>query len=211
MAAMSLAIAVPAQTVTNTFQQTPGQLIPDANPTGYASTNIVSGVSGVIQDLTVMLDITGGVNGDLFAYLSFNNGYTVLLNRIGKDEFNPYGSGSSGVEISLNDAAGSDIHLYHVADGDLLAGTWQPDGREADPQLVVGSDARTALLASFNNLDPNGSWTLFVADMATDYQSTLVSWSLVIVTIPEPATDQFLAIFGGFALATVLWRRRLKS
>ena len=198
-----------AQTATNVFQQTVNTLIPDANPTGpYPETTLVSGVYGEIQNVNVSLDITGGWNGDLFAYLSFGTGYAVLLNRVGKDNTDPYGYGDAGFNIALSDSAATDIHLYGGNGGDLLTGTWQPDGRETDPMLAVSSDPRTAMLSSFDNLDPNGTWTLFVEDAATGYQSTLVSWSIEIVTVPEPATIQFLAAFGGLAAAGAWWRRR---
>ena len=207
-AAMCLAAGVQAQMVTNTFQQTVNTLISDANPTGYFSTNTVSGLFGRIQSVNVALDITGGFNGDLYAYLSFGNGFAVLLNRVGKSDSSVYGYSDVGFNITLSDSAATDIHLYGGNDGSLLTGTWQPDGRETDPQLVVGSDLRTALLGSFDNQGPNGTWTLFIADMASGYQSTLVSWNLEIITVPEPSTIQLLAAFGGLAAAGAWWRRR---
>jgi subtilisin-like proprotein convertase family protein len=210
LVAMSMMMSAQAQTTTNVFQQTPNEIIPDANPTGLFSTIVVGEISGDIQSVTVMLNIANGFNGDLFAFLSFDSGYAVLLNRIGKDDSNPYGSGSSGIDVILSDAATADVHLYDGNVGDLLTGTWQPDGRETDPQLVVSSDPRTAMLSSFNNLDPNGTWTLYVADMASGYQSTLVSWGIIITTVPEPTAIQFLAAFGGLAAAGVWWQRRKK-
>ena len=208
IAAMSLATGVLAQPITNVFQQTENVLIPDANPIGYSSTNLVSGLLGGIQNVNVSLDITGGWNGDLYAYLSFSDGFAVLLNRVGKSSSDDFGYGDAGFNVTFSDSAATDIHLYGGNGGNQLTGTWQPDGRETDPQLVVSSDPRTALLSSFDNLDPNGTWTLFVADMATGYQSTLVSWSIEITTVPEPATLQFLAAFGGLAAAGAWWRRR---
>ena len=208
LAALSLAVGIQAQTVTNMFQQTVNTLIPDANPIGYSSTNIVSGLFGGIQNVEISLNITGGYNGDLYACVSFGDGFAVLLNRVGKSDSDPFGYGDAGFNVTFSDSAATDIHLYGGNGGNQLTGTWQPDGRETDPQLVVSSDPRTALLGSFNNLDPNGTWTLFVADMATGYQSTLVSWSIEIVTAPEPTTIQFLATFGGLAAAGTWWRRR---
>ncbi len=205
LAAMSLAAGLQAQTVTNVFQQTANTLIPDANPNGYSSTNIVSGLFGGIQSVEVSLDITGGYNGDLFAYLSFGDGYAVLLNRAGKSSSDDFGYGDPGFNVTFSDFAATDIHLYGGNGGNQLTGTWQPDGRETDPFLVVSSDPRTAMLSSFNNLDPNGAWTLFVEDAATEEQSTLVSWSLEIVTVPEPST---LALAGLGGLSLLLFHRR---
>jgi subtilisin-like proprotein convertase family protein len=200
-AAMSLAIGVQAQMATNVFQQTENTLILDANPNGFISTNVVSGLFGGIQSVEVSLNINGGYNGDLYAYLSFGDGFAVLLNRVGKSNSDDFGYGDSGLNVVFSDFAATDIHQYGGNGGDLLTGTWQPDGRETNPQLVVTTDARTALLGSFNNLDPNGIWTLFVADMATGYQSTLASWSLQIVTVPEPDTLALLALGGAFLFA----------
>jgi subtilisin-like proprotein convertase family protein len=208
VATLCLAIRVQAQPFTNVFQQTVNTIIPDANPTGLFSTNIVSGLFGGIQNVEVSLDITGGYNGDLYVFLSFGDGFATLLNRVGKSDSDLYGYGDAGFNVTFSDSAATDIHLYGGNGGNLLTGTWRPDGRETDPFLVVDTDPRTALLSSFTNLNPNGAWTLFVEDAATDYQSTLVSWSLKIVTVPEPATVQFLAAFGGLAAAGAWWRRR---
>ncbi|PYI80004.1 MAG: hypothetical protein DME26_22460 [Verrucomicrobia bacterium] len=80
--------------------------IPDANPTGLSSTIDVSGVAGLIGDLNVYLDISGGWNGDLYAYLSFDNGgFAVLLNRVGKSGSNPTGYGDAGINAVLDDDA----------------------------------------------------------------------------------------------------------
>ena len=46
--------------------------------------------------------------------------------------------------------------------GTPLTGTWQPDGRITDPDLVDIADPRTAMLGSFQGLDASGAWTLFV-------------------------------------------------
>ena len=194
---MILAVGVQAQqTATNVFQQTVNTLIPDANPTGYFSTNIVSGLIGGIQSVEVSLNITDGYNGDLYAYLSFGDGFAVLLNRVGKSNSDYFGYGDPGFNVIFSDFAVTDIHLYGGNGGNLLTGTWQPDGRETDPFLAVATDPRTALLGSFNNLNPNGTWTLFVEDVATEEQSMLVSWSIEIVTVPEPNALPLLSLCG---------------
>ena len=45
-------------------------------------------------------------------------------------------------------------------------GKWVADGRTNRPTEVLDTDARPALLSGFNGLDPNGNWTVFVADVA---------------------------------------------
>lgn len=47
-----------------------------------------------------------------------------------------------------------------------MTGTWQPDGRTNSPGSVLDSQPPDAFLSSFNGLDPNGDWTLFVADVS---------------------------------------------
>lgn len=206
--ALLLALGAAAQPSTNTFSTTVNTLIPDANPNGYSSTRNVSGLFGVIQSLTVSLDITGGFNGDLYCYLASGNGFAVLLNRTGKTAADSFGYDDSGFNITLSDTASTDIHLYGGNGGNQLTGTWRPDGRAINPQLVVDTDLRTAILASFNGRDPNGSWTLFVSDLAGGYQSTLVNWSLTIATVPEPNAGQLLGVLGGLLTASAWWRRK---
>lgn len=62
------------------------------------------------------------------------------------------------------------------------------------------------MLSSFNGLDPNGSWTLFIADLGTGDQGTLTSWGMTITgeAVPEPSVS--IILMG--ALLTQLSRRR---
>jgi subtilisin-like proprotein convertase family protein len=210
-AVLSLTATVQAQmTVTNVFQQQVNTLIADANPVGLTSTNTVSGVFGQIQSIEVTLDITNGFNGDLYAYLAYGDGFAVLLNRVGRTSSDYFGYGDAGFSIILSDSAATDLHFYGGNGGASLTGYWQPDARDIDPQLVTDTDPRTAFLSSFSGMDPNGIWTLFIADMASGYTSTLDSWSLSIVTVPEPATASMLLVGGGLmalGLGRRYWRK----
>ena len=67
----------------------------------------------------------------------------------------------------------------------LQGGTaWRPDGRNVSPLspgATLAGTSPTALLNSFNNLDPNGTWTLYLADLSGGGQATpahRVSWEL---------------------------------
>jgi hypothetical protein len=51
-------------------------------------------------------------------------------------------------------------------------------------------------LASSDNNNPNGTWTLFFADSSAGHTSTQEGWSLDITAVPEPV-NVALAIFGG--------------
>ncbi len=77
-----------------TVSVTNNAAIPDANPVGFASTLTVSGMTGITTNLTVALNITGGFNGDLYAYLLSPQGsLVVLLNRVGMGSANFFGYG----------------------------------------------------------------------------------------------------------------------
>lgn len=155
-----------------------------------------------MQDLNVVLNISGGLNGDLLVTLSHDSGFSVLLNRVGRAasslQFPEYGYSDSGLSnITLDDAAvNGDIHVYrltlngahNIPLGGALTGTWAPDGRTTAAASTQISDDRTALLSSFNGLNANGVWTLAISDFAETGESTLVSWGLQLTGVPEPRT-----------------------
>jgi hypothetical protein len=120
------------------------------------------------------------------------------------------GYSDPGFNVTFDDQGGTDIHLYSPNNtASPLTGTWSVDGRNVNPLTVTSADARTAFLSSFNGLDPNGSWTLFLADMSGGDQSTLASWSLEISIIPEPTTVAMM-VFG--VVAVGVWaHRRLRA
>lgn len=180
--------------------------IPDNDDIGFSNTHSIS-AAGIteIESVTVELTFAGGWNGDLYAYLVHDGVISVLLNRPGRSLENPDGAASSGMTINLSDVAAADIHTAIPMSGGSVSGTFQPDGRMSDPLAVYDTDARPAMLASFNGLDVNGSWTLFVADQAAGEVSTLQSWSLNVTGVPEPSTCMLL---GTFALGLAFSRRR---
>ncbi len=188
--------------------------IPDNEPMGLQDTRTLSGFTDVIGSIEVRLTLTGdplAYNGDFFISLQCaNGGYAVLLNRVGRTEIDPLGYGDNGFDITFT-LLGNDVHLYQnhspVYDGSgRLTGTWGADGRNVDPDSVLGTDLRTANLDQFFGINPNGDWTIFVADMNQNGTVTLDSWGLNIATIPEPGTLGLLAL-GALALR----RRRKKT
>lgn len=211
----SLALSTHAAVYTTNV--TVGATIPDGNPIGYTSTINLSGISDTsISDVNVTLNISGGYNGDLYGYLVHDSGFAVLLNRVGKTSGNPAGYSDAGLIIKLDDAATTqgDIHLYQTVSGyatKILDGSsWQPDARNTNPLTVTDASTRNAELSSFNNLNPNGDWTLFFADMNGGHVSTLNSWTLEITAVPEPvnvALGCFAVFFVGFQF-TRSWKSR---
>ena len=185
--------------------------IPDGNPVGFVSSLTVSGLTN-ISSIQVTLDITGGFNGDLYAYLVGPQGQlAVLLNRVGLSSTNVFSYGDAGFNITLTSGA-PNIHNYQdytIPTGQLM-GSWSPDGRNISPNSapsVFDTAATTANLDLFAGTVPNGDWTLFVADLASGGgQSTLVSWGLTIVTVPEPQT--WMLVAGGFGALLAVRRFR---
>ena len=192
-----------------------GQTVPDGNNSGIAFSTNLTVLGGSIGSVTVSLDISGGYNGDLYAYLAGpNGGFSVLLNRVGvSNNASAFGYPDAGLNLTFSDSGANNIHFYqNVPAYDISSGTalWQPDGRNVDPQLtdptVLGATSPSAPLNSFDATDPNGTWTLFLADLSNGGQSTVVSWGLDITTVPEPSV---LALTGlGLAAAVLLVRRR---
>jgi len=190
------------------------QMIPDGNPTGFQSALTVSGFDENVASVSVHLNVSGGYNGDLYVYLSYNNQSAVLLNRVGRSATSPFGYEDAGFSIILSDSAGSDVHTYGGVGGGALTGTWQPDGRSVSPQFVTDASSRPAMLGGFSGMNPNGVWTLFVSDMAggpDGNQSTLVDWGLDVTPVPEPVTvalGAFAALAGGITAGRRWLRKR---
>lgn len=216
---MAVGVALAAQDVLGQVSFTNGTsaVIPDGNPTGYSESINVSGLSGTIGDVAITLDVTGGFNGDLYAYLLSPDGQmSVLLNRVGVSGSNPVGYSDSGFQITLDGAlagtSSADIHNYQNVSGYSLNGTtWAADGRNFNPNssgTVFGSALRTAGLNIYNGINgnaQNGLWTLFVADLSSGGTATLNRAMLTIVIVPEPQT---WVVLGGGLVTLVLAMRQ---
>src|SRR6185503_8889130 len=168
-------------------------MVPDNDANGLARTRTFSSPIGIITDLNVTLQLSGGFNGDLYAYLVHDTGFSVLLNRPGRRASDSLGYGDAGFDVRLDDqATNGDIHNYrltlfgthNMALAGPLTNSWAPDGRAADPAMVLDTSARTAFLSSFNGLNPNGEWTLHIADISPLNTATLVSWGLEVCGLP---------------------------
>jgi subtilisin-like proprotein convertase family protein len=190
-----------------------GGVIPDGSLVGIQDTRTLSGITfSSITDVDVRLSISGSWNGDLYAYLVHSSGFTILLNRVGRSASSPFGYGDGGFNVTFDDQATRtvDFHSYQSAPGftgaDLTGGAhWRPDGRNIDPAssgATFDATTPTALLSSFNGLNPNGSWTLFLADVSGGAVSSVQNWGLDITgiaAVPEPAS----LIEGGMAVLVI--------
>lgn len=204
-ASLPLGIANAATVVPFSETWTGPVVVPDNAPAGVSHTFVLSTGYQYTVLVTVELELTGGWNGDLYAYLEHNGQKAILLNRPGKTAGNYFGSGSTNLDVVFDDTAAEDVHIGLPAFGDAT-GSFQPDGRNVDPELVVETSARTQFLAIFQNVDPDGDWTLFVSDLSAGDEASIASATLNVTVIPEPAVGSLMlaALFG-----SAFVRRRL--
>ena len=145
---------------------------------GLVSVGTVSGLSGNVSGMTLALNVSGGFNGDLYAYLvAPNQTTTATLLGVPGGNFTQVGS---GYNVTLSDAATVNIQSSSQSWGAVVAGTFQP---------VVA-------LSVFNGLAASGSWRLFIADQSSgdSGQPVLNSWNLSITTAAVPEPDQVASI-----------------
>jgi subtilisin-like proprotein convertase family protein len=107
----------------------------------------------------------------------------------------------TGPKVTLTIANGynGDFYSHLVQEG--AAGSY------VVPEVVVDTDPQISLLSEFNGTEPNGTWTLFLADLDFGAQGTLANWRLAVTAIPEPSTWTLLGL-GGVACVMRLLRRR---
>jgi len=191
-----------------------GGAIPAGNVSGWSDSRAISDISmpnAQITDISVSLNVSGGFNGDAYAYLSYNGVLVPLLNRVGVSSTSAFGYSDSGFNITLSSSAANDVHFYGNDSPTLngsgqLTGTWQPDGRALDPLSATSgfdSSAGRISFSALNGLNPNGTWTLYFADVtASDDAPTVNGWSMSITVVPEPVT----AALGLFMVAGLGWQ-----
>lgn len=156
-----------------------GGLVLDNNPNGWSDTRTIS-TAGAINDISVTLELSGGWNGDLYAYLVHDSGFTVLLDRVGTgvSGVSSYGYGDAGMNVTLA-ASGDSLHHY--------------GGNNTFSSVPTGTymvDNTSGSLGSFVNISSEGTWSLFIADDSAGGVSTVQSWGLQmdITAMPEPQT-----------------------
>jgi hypothetical protein len=172
-----------------------GGNLPDGSTAGWSDTRNVSEIpSGLtIVGVSVTFTLSGGYNGDLYGYLSHNGALIPLLNRVGmgtgSEPTYSFGYEDAGFNnVTLADSGSVNIHNYGGAG--VPTGTYAPDS------------GGVTFATTFGGLNPNGNWTLFLADLSNGGgQSTLTGWSLGITAdVPEPV-NLALGIFAGLLVA----------
>jgi subtilisin-like proprotein convertase family protein len=176
--------------------------IPDNSDLGIYDTLSFSGIEGIITNISVSVLIEAtddgyAFNGDLYLYLQHDedSSIAILLNRTGKTADDSYGYFDDGFDVTFT-LLGDDIHTYGGNDGETLTGEWGADGRLVDPDEVVDTDERTAMLDVFLDTEANGDWTLFAADLNSGGTAKITSWSITVDVVPEPYVASFLGLFG---------------
>ena len=178
--------------VSQTFS--PGVTIPAGNPVGVEATVDFTAASAgsEVLGITVDLNISGGYNGGLAAYLVAPNGTLVMLMNQPGYGVDGFGASSSGMNITLSDAIGNPPIQSITGGSGILMGTYQAD----------------QTLGTFNNSVADGTWTLYFADLASGGGNPVLnSFTLDISEVPEPV-NVALGIFAAFALAALAARRR---
>lgn len=138
------------------FENNDSVIIDSGNPTVIRSDIEVAGFSGTVRDVNVTIDVTHTWTADLKISLEGPGGQKVLLVG-GKG-----GSGDDFRQTKFDDAG-----LMFISTGmPPFHGTFMPEES----------------LSAFNNLDPNGRWTLHVEDLAYQDGGSLNYWSLSIET-----------------------------
>ena len=162
------------------------QVIPDNTPAGAGySFTFTDPAAWNITGVSVTLNLTGGYNNDIYAYLSHGSTLVTLVNQI----TGTAGNGSGFNNVILTEGAGSTIQGASGSPGVAFTGTYTADQN----------------LASFNGANPNGSWTIFFADLGAGDTSTLTGFSVGITVVPEPV-NVALVVFAGLAVAFGLGR-----
>ena len=185
MAVLALVCSAARAQITENYTFNPNAPIPDNSVVGVTDSHTIASAIVSITNITVSLQITGGFNGDYYAYLAHSSGFSVLLNRMGRTSGNDLGNSGSGIDVTFDDLAlNGDIHL--APNASPLTGMWQPDARNVTPGSSLDTSPRSAFLASFNGLDANGTWTLFVSDAGPVRTGTFANWTLNITGAPVP-------------------------
>lgn len=186
----------------------PGVTISDNSAAGSTFSSGALGSSEAITDVSVLLNISGGYNGDLYGYLVYTVGGTsvshLLLDRVGG------GSGTSTAAASGfgNGNASADFAAL-AGNSAILTG----DGTGSDIQTTIATAgdyvaAGGSLNSTFGGLTAGGTWTLFLADLGAGDQSTLVSWGLNITVVPEPVTWAMIIFTGGIVTMGIVRHMR---
>jgi subtilisin-like proprotein convertase family protein len=177
--------------------------VPDGSSVGITSTINVSSQGSVLNSVILTLNMSGGNNGDLYAYLRYGGQTVALLNRPGlglTGDTEGIGYVNSGYNNVILQNGGSNGNINSA--GGSYSSSSQVTG------TYYAADGTTAFNA-FNGSNPNGGWVLFISDLSGgdgSNVSVLNSWSLTLDVVPEPV-NVALGVFAALLLAVAGIRR----
>ncbi|MDQ3410659.1 MAG: hypothetical protein M3509_00925, partial [Chloroflexota bacterium] len=169
------------RTITRTFRNDSSIDIRDdtiANP--YPSTIKVSGFKqGKLLDVNVKLENLGhGDPSDIDVLLQAPNGRRAIIMSDAGDAFDV-----TNITITLDDQAAEGLRFASP----LSSGRFKPtnfgtvgSGDDAFPPPAPAGDTANVELATFDGINPNGTWRLFVVDDIDEGAGSIGSWALTI-------------------------------
>jgi hypothetical protein len=182
----------PRQTVTQTFYNPQPLLIPNGAPGAtdgpanhYPTTIAVNGLRhGVVTDVNLVLTgLTHGYPEDVDILLSKGDAHRALvLSDVGDD------NQIANVNLTLDDEAAAEM-----SDSRLTSGAYRPTNlAHADDgfALPAPDPDRNVALSTFDGLDPNGAWSLWVMDNSTGDSGIITGWALEITAEVDAAKGQ---------------------
>lgn len=150
-----------------------------ANP--YPSTITVSGRTGVVTKVTVTLtNFSHSYPDDVDIMLVAPNGASaIIISDVGGSD------AASGVNLTLDDAAATSLPNAEP----LTSGTYQPTNFALSDPFVSPAPSTSAntALSTFNGIDPNGDWNLFIIDDTDGDAGSIGNFSLTIQSAPPTA------------------------
>ena len=188
-----------SQTFNYNGQPGGGLAINPGDPVGVAVSGAFNAAPAgdKLVGVTIGLNISGGYNGDYFAFLRSPNGTVVtLLNQPGSDMFGSpasgFGNGTANSFV-LSSAASQNIQSVDGTYGQAMLGSFSAAG----DLNAFGTAANPAA-------DANGSWELFIDNLGSGGGSgKLTSWTIneQVVAAPEPpfVVAGLLLVAGGLA------------
>jgi len=173
-------------TGTRTFDNSTAITLPaNGAATPYPSAITVAGMGGTITDLNVVLKNITHTNPDDIDVLLVGPGgqkLRLLSDAGGTNDV-------SNVTLTFDDSAAAGL----TNGGQISSGTFKPSNFDTNTDGFPAPAPATpyaSTLATFQNLNANGSWQLFVRDDANSNQGVFAGgWSLVVTTaIPGTPT-----------------------
>jgi hypothetical protein len=149
----------------------------------YPSNILVSGIVGTVTDINVTL--TGFTHPYVYDVDILLVGPTGA-NIIPMSDIGVFGTTASNANITLDDQGVA----FPGGAGAIPSGNYIPTNNGAGDPFAAPAPAPSGLtaLSTFNGLDPNGTWSLYVMDdFTTDDGSISGGWSIQITYTPVPA------------------------